>query len=48
MAATCFLILAPYHNVISIIGQVLLWASLVMTVVSGAEYIIRNKDVFSM
>lgn len=48
MAATLFLILSPYHRVIGIIGQVLLWASLVMTIVSGAEYIIKNKEVFSM
>ena len=25
-----------------------LWASLVMTVVSGVEYIMQNKSVFSM
>lgn len=48
MVAVHFLILSSYHKVIHICGEVLLWASLVMTVVSGAEYIIRNKDVFSM
>ena len=29
-------------------GQVFIWASLVMTVYSGAEYIIKNRKVFSM
>ena len=29
-------------------GMVVFWASLVMTVWSGAEYIIKNKSVFSM
>ena len=48
MVAVHFLILASYHKLIYICGEVLLWASLVMTVVSGAEYIIKNKDVFSM
>lgn len=32
----------------NVAGQVFLWASLVMTVYSGAEYIIKNKSVFSM
>ena len=48
MVAVHFLILSSFHKVIYICGEVLLWASLVMTVVSGAEYIIKNKDVFSM
>jgi len=48
MFATLFLILASYNEYIALAGKVLLWASLVMTVVSGAEYIIKNKDVFSM
>ena len=47
MFAVLFLILESYSNVLSIIGRVFLWASLVMTVVSGAEYIIKNIDVFS-
>ncbi len=29
------------------LDQILLWAALVMTIVSGAEYIIKNKEVFS-
>ncbi len=28
--------------------QIMLWAALVMTIWSGAEYIIKNKEVFSM
>ena len=28
--------------------QVMLWAALVMTIWSGAEYIIKNREVFSM
>ena len=48
MFATLFLIVSPYHQYLEIAGKILLWASLVMTVVSGAEYIIKNKDVFSM
>ena len=47
MFAIPFLIL-NYPGPIATIGRVLLWASLVMTVVSGAEYIIKNKQVFSM
>ncbi|HKM28492.1 MAG TPA: CDP-diacylglycerol--glycerol-3-phosphate 3-phosphatidyltransferase [Anaerovoracaceae bacterium] len=31
-----------------IAAQVFLWASLVMTIYSGAEYIIKNRHVFSM
>ncbi|MBQ2043052.1 MAG: CDP-diacylglycerol--glycerol-3-phosphate 3-phosphatidyltransferase [Firmicutes bacterium] len=48
MFAVIFLLLAPYAKTLDIIGKVLLWASLVMTIVSGAEYIIKNKNVFSM
>ena len=47
MTAVLFLILAPYHKILMICGKVFLWASLVMTVYSGAEYIIKNKEVFS-
>jgi CDP-diacylglycerol--glycerol-3-phosphate 3-phosphatidyltransferase/cardiolipin synthase len=48
MFAVIFLLLQPYGKALDIIGKVLLWASLVMTIVSGAEYIIKNKNVFSM
>lgn len=30
----------------NLIAQILLWASLVMTVVSGAEYVWKNREVF--
>ena len=30
------------------LDQIALWAALVMTIWSGAEYIIKNKQVFSM
>ncbi|MBR0308250.1 MAG: CDP-diacylglycerol--glycerol-3-phosphate 3-phosphatidyltransferase [Mogibacterium sp.] len=33
---------------IMLAGNILFWASLVMTVYSGCEYVLRNKDVFSM
>lgn len=29
-------------------AEILLWASVIMTIVSGTEYIIKNKQVFSM
>lgn len=54
MVAVPLLILAlgmqtsAYFNMVYIAGQVFLWASLIMTVYSGAEYIIKNKKVFSM
>ena len=48
MFAVLFLLLAPYHHVLDLIGRILMWAALVMTVISGAEYIIKNKEVFSM
>ncbi|HPX71170.1 MAG TPA: CDP-diacylglycerol--glycerol-3-phosphate 3-phosphatidyltransferase [Bacillota bacterium] len=47
MIAVPLLIVADLHPVINIAGQVILWASLVMTVYSGAEYIIQNKQVFA-
>lgn len=34
------------HGVIYYSAMIFLWASLIMTVVSGAEYVIKNKDVF--
>ena len=30
------------------IGMLVFWASLVMTVYSGTEYVLKNKSVFSM
>jgi len=29
-------------------AEIMLWASVVMTIISGVEYIIKNKSVFSM
>lgn len=40
-------LLLQIPGIISTIGQILLWASLVMTIVSGTEYIWKNKQVFS-
>ena len=37
-----------YGTQITMAANVLFWASLVMTVYSGAEYVIKNRDVFSM
>ena len=34
--------------VLMTIGMALFWASLAATIYSGCEYIIKNKDVFSM
>lgn len=50
MLAVCFLLLIPVFpsiTIISTIGKALLWASLIMTVYSGAEYVLKNKSVFS-
>lgn len=48
MIAVPLLIISPVHKYIAVAGQIFLWASLVMTVVSGTEYILKNKQVFSM
>ena len=51
MIAVPLLILAPAFPqvaAISLLAQIFLWASLVMTVYSGCEYVIKNKQVFSM
>jgi CDP-diacylglycerol--glycerol-3-phosphate 3-phosphatidyltransferase/cardiolipin synthase len=40
-------LLLQMPGIVSTIGQALLWASLVMTIVSGAEYIWKNKQVFA-
>ena len=33
---------------ITLVANVIFWAALVMTVYSGCEYVIKNKDIFSM
>lgn len=38
----------PTVPVIARIGTFVFWASLIMTVYSGTEYVIKNKSVFSM
>ena len=50
MIAVPILILAhglPAYSIIMTVGQAVLWASLIMTVISGIEYIMRNRQVFS-
>lgn len=36
------------QSTITLIANVIFWAALVMTVYSGCEYVIKNKDIFSM
>ena len=36
------------QTTIMLAANVLFWAALVMTVYSGCEYVIKNKDIFSM
>lgn len=38
----------PYYHYTNIVAQGFLWASLIMTVYSGVEYVMKNKQVFSM
>ena len=50
MVAIPVLILAhalPQYSIIMLIGMIVFWASLVMTIWSGIEYIVKNKQVFS-
>ena len=37
----------PAGNVVNIAAQIFLWGSLIMTVYSGIEYVMKNKEVFS-
>lgn len=46
MIAVPLLIISGLNSFFDILGQSFLWASLVMTVYSGAEYIIKNRKVF--
>ena len=51
MCAVIVLIISnavPHIKAIFVLGQILLWLSLIMTVYSGYEYITKNKSVFSM
>jgi len=48
MIAVPLLIISSMHSILALLGQIFLWASLVMTIVSGTEYVLKNKSVFSM
>lgn len=51
MIAVCLLLLVPALPGSAILwygAQAFLWASLIMTVYSGVEYVLQNKQVFSM
>ena len=49
MVAVCMLLIAPVINTswFMILGKIVLWAALVMTVISGVQYVVDNKQVFS-
>ena len=49
MVAVCMLLIAPVINSswFLILGKIVLWAALVMTVISGVQYVVDNKQVFS-
>ncbi len=38
----------PFYYIGFPFATVMLWAAVIMTIVSGAEYIVKNKSVFSM
>ena len=42
------LCLTSGRDTVMMVGNVLFWASLVMTVYSGCEYVLKNRSVFSM
>ena len=51
MIAVCLLLLVPafpFFMPLWYVAQAFLWASLLMTVYSGVEYVVQNKHVFSM
>lgn len=49
MIAVCMLLIAPVIGApwFLTLSKVVLWAALVMTVVSGVQYVVDNKQVFS-
>jgi CDP-diacylglycerol--glycerol-3-phosphate 3-phosphatidyltransferase/cardiolipin synthase len=49
MIAVCMLLIAPVIGVpwFLTLSKVVLWAALVMTIVSGVQYVVDNKQVFS-
>ena len=38
----------PFEMIGFPFAEVMLWASVIMTIVSGTEYVIKNKQIFSM
>ena len=51
VAVIIFLIslcLTDGRDTVMMAGNVIFWASLVMTVYSGCEYVLKNRSVFSM
>ena len=40
------LVWEPPANRLELVAQIVLWLALIMTVVSGAEYVIKNRDIF--
>ena len=48
MIAVPMLLLCPVFNMgwFTVLSKIMLWASLVMTVVSGVQYVLDNKEVF--
>ena len=49
MIAVCMLLIAPVIDAawFLTLSKVVLWAALVMTVISGVQYVVDNKQVFS-
>ncbi len=39
--------ISDVSDIVNMTGEIFLWASLVMTVYSGIEYVLQNKEVFS-
>lgn len=48
MVAVPLLILGDIHIAVTYAAQAFFWMSLIMTVYSGVEYVLKNKSVFSM
>ena len=46
-AVTSYSSVLTAFRVFNIIGQVLIWITAIITVISGAKYLIDNKDVIS-
>jgi len=38
----------PFYYIGFPFAQIMLWASLIMTVISGVEYVVKNRNTFSM